>query len=524
MPREPIHIEPETLFARYEQLQRYVGWEAGDADRIHGAASFILPNLERLIDDFYDEILRHEETRARITGGDAQVERLKGTLGDWLRGLFSGKYDKDYVARRWLVGWRHVEIGLRQVFVNAALTRLRCGILKAYHENFHGDDRERFPTETAINRILDLDLAIIQDAYEAEKHLRSEAAFRSLVEAADCAIFILRTDYTIDYLNPFAQTMTGYDLQAAQGNDFLQLLVPTERRKSIARDFAEAVRGQPSNGRKVTVVGRNRQRRQLVWNVKPLEVFSGSPALLAVGHDITELDQAQARALQSERLAAIGQTMTGLAHESRNAFQRIQACLEMLEMEISDQGEAIELVQRIQRALDQLHQLNEEVRSYAAPIRLETQGCDLCSLWREAWQNLEISRREKRVELCEASDAALTECEVDRFAMEQVFRNVLENALAACPDEGVIEVDVAGAALEDGRPAVTVRIRDNGSGFPDGVRDQIFEPFFTTKTKGTGLGMAIVKRIVEAHGGSITAHAPCKGGAEILITLPRTQH
>src|SRR5262249_57163421 len=93
-------------------------------------------------------------------------------------------------------------------------------------------------------------------------------------------------------------------------------------------------------------------------------------------------------------------------------------------------------------------------------------------------------------------------CPVDQFRLEQVFRNILENALAACADPVVITV----AAREDrlqGRPGLRVSVRDNGPGLTAEQRQRIFEPFFTTKTKGTGLGMAIAKREVEAHGGQV---------------------
>src|SRR5207253_6562752 len=101
---------------------------------------------------------------------------------------------------------------------------------------------------------------------------------------------------------------------------------------------------------------------------------------------------------------------------------------------------------------------------------------------------------------------------------EQVFRNIFENALAATPGAAEVTVRCAPTSL-DGRPAVLVSVRDNGPGLGAEQRRRIFEPFYTTKTKGTGLGMAIAQRIVEAHGGRIgVGPGP---GAEILLTLPR---
>src|SRR5690242_11753086 len=108
-------MTPDETFRRYQELQAYVGWTEEAARRVAAVAGLLEPFLPPLIDDFYAEIDRHPEARKVITGGAAQVRRLKGTLLAWVRELLAGRYDGDYVARRWRVGWRHVEIGLDQV-------------------------------------------------------------------------------------------------------------------------------------------------------------------------------------------------------------------------------------------------------------------------------------------------------------------------------------------------------------------------------------------------------------------------
>src|SRR5262249_59810894 len=115
----------------------------------------------------------------------------------------------------------------------------------------------------------------------------------------------------------------------------------------------------------------------------------------AVGafQDVTEQKRAQERAVQTERLAAIGQMMTGLAHESGNALARSQACLEMLALEVQDRPEALELIGRVQKAQDHLKQLYEEVRGYAAPVKLQREPWDLSLVWRQAWDSLALQRQ-----------------------------------------------------------------------------------------------------------------------------------
>lgn len=235
------------------------------------------------------------------------------------------------------------------------------------------------------------------------------------------------------------------------------------------------------------------------------------------------LKQTQERLFQSERLAAIGQMMAGLAHESRNALQRSQACLEMLALEVQDRPAALNFLARIQNAQDHLHQLYEEVRDYAAPIRLRYGIHDLRMVLEETWEHLAVLRdgRDTRLEFSDA-DERLT-CAVDRFAIEQVFRNILENSLSACGDPVRITARLQTGRLHE-KPAIEVSLSDNGPGLTAEARQKIFEPFFTTRAKGTGLGMAISRRIVEAHGGRISVGSSDRPGAEIVLILPRCEY
>lgn len=165
-------------YQRYRELQAYVGWADDDAKRIVSAAPRVETHLPALIDDFYAEIERHPDARKVITGGREQIERLRGTLTQWVRELFGGAYDVDYVERRWRVGWRHVEIGLDQVFTNVALSRLRTGLCRALQDGWDAGVDELEETVRSLNKLLDLDLAIIEDAYQSEYTARLQRSER----------------------------------------------------------------------------------------------------------------------------------------------------------------------------------------------------------------------------------------------------------------------------------------------------------------------------------------------------------
>ena len=357
-------------------------------------------------------------------------------------------------------------------------------------------------------------------ASREELHVREER-LSSILNAAVDAIITIDRQGVITGVNPAAVRMFGF-AQAEMVGSNVAMLMPApyadEHDGYIKRYLESREPHIIGIGREVTAIRKDGTifpAHLAVSEIDHLEMFTG------IVRDLSELKSAQEKLVQSERLAAIGQMMTGLAHESRNALQRTRACLDMLELELSDEPDNIDLIHRGQTALDELHRLYEEVRGYAAPIRLAVRECDLSQLWRTAWQNLVFPERESSIELQQDVGSADLHCRLDPYRVGQVIRIILENAIAAVPEPGVIRIECADTDIE-GRAGVRILFRDNGPGFPADRIDRIFEPFFTTKSKGTGLGMAIAKRIVEAHGGLIDVANLESGGAQVELTLPRS--
>ncbi|MDX9971483.1 MAG: ATP-binding protein [FCB group bacterium] len=230
------------------------------------------------------------------------------------------------------------------------------------------------------------------------------------------------------------------------------------------------------------------------------------------------LERSQEALRQSERLAAIGEMITGISHESRNALQRSLACVQMLDRRLKAQPENQRLVSEIRAAHDELLRVYSGVVAYARPISLTVVPINIAEVWRRAWTKLVPDGA--RAELREDVDDSLAQCEADPLILEQVFHNIFDNALNAATDKPQMRISLDPGMLGEA-PSVRVHLRDGGPGVSPEILTRILDPFVTNKTKGTGLGLAVVKRVVEAHGGTVEIPPQDGAGFEVVIELPR---
>jgi two-component system, LuxR family, sensor kinase FixL len=355
----------------------------------------------------------------------------------------------------------------------------------------------------------------------AEERLRAEKEFTTnLIELAEAAIVVLDRVGRVLRANSYLAALAGHDPGALRGCPLVDLLLP-EDQPAFLKALANIALEEGVTHGAFRLHAQQGKVRTIAWSARTLSAESGQSAtILLVGNDITELQEAQRRSIEIQRLAAIGEMSAGLAHESRNALQRSVASLGLLAFRVQDQPELMTLVERVLKAQDDLQRLYESVREFAAPIKLQVEHCDLAELWRDAWENLAVARRGREAEICEEIRTCDLDCDVSPLHIRQVFRNLFENALTATDKPLLITIRCTAAEI-DGREAVQIAVADNGPGFSAADRDRAFQMFFTTKVRGTGLGLSICKRLVEAHGGRIALGQPEGPGTVILITLPR---
>lgn len=355
-------------------------------------------------------------------------------------------------------------------------------------------------------------LAALAELYHVRQELReSESRMRFLVENLPAgAVFV---DHGALFINRAVEHLTGYHAEEISTViDWFRVLC-VDRFDECLETYLEI---QAAGFKKSCVL--------------PIVRKDGVPRELKIaGHrydhhevwlvtDVTELHDAQRRLVQSERLAAIGQMVTGLAHESRNALQRARGCLDLLELDLESEPQQLNLTSRIRSALGDLQRNYEEVKQYAAPITLERSSVDIGDILQSAFDDLRAEFDYSNVQLVIEKERG-SAIKVDAHRVGQLFRNILENAIAASNGSAEIKATVQRKVL-DGDPYLECVIADRGQGMDPETLTRVFEPFYTTKQSGTGLGMAICKRIIDAHEGQIRAESTLHQGTAITIQLP----
>jgi two-component system, NtrC family, sensor histidine kinase HydH len=231
------------------------------------------------------------------------------------------------------------------------------------------------------------------------------------------------------------------------------------------------------------------------------------------------LKEAEATARRSERLAALGQLSAGLAHELRNPLGTMKASAEMLVRSVDSSNDvAREMAQFISTEVDRTDSLITRFLDFARPLAVRLEVADLSQVLDRAVEEIERHQPPLGIAIYKNYSPDIRPFLLDPELMIRVFYNLLLNAAQASPPKGTVTLktrEVGGL--------VEVSVIDCGSGIDKKHLENIFNPFFTTKAKGVGLGLAIVSKVVDEHGGKIAVESEAGSGSVFRVYLPYAQ-
>jgi PAS domain S-box-containing protein len=358
---------------------------------------------------------------------------------------------------------------------------------------------------------------VIRDVTErklAEAALReSEERFRSLIEATFDGIIIHKDGVIMDANQGFAR-MFGYELSEVVGRHMADFAdeqyrdVIIENIRSGGVQIYEAV-GVRKDGARINLELFGKDH---VYKVQPVRVT----AL----RDITREKKLQASLRHSETMAAMGELVAGVAHEVRNPLFSISSILDAFEARFAERAEYQRYTSVLRKELDRLNRLMQDLLEYGAPPPgRELHEGSVEDAIAQAIRSSAALARKSDVQIAFNTEGKLAPVLMDRSRLPQVFVNLLENAIHHSPPGGTVAME-ARQVVGKGRNWIECAIKDSGPGFNAEDIEKVFDPFFTRRRGGTGLGLSIARRIMEAHGGSISAANRPHQGAVITVSLP----
>jgi two-component system NtrC family sensor kinase len=391
---------------------------------------------------------------------------------------------------------------------------------------------ERRFTDAEVARIramTDMLSVALANAELVESLRRQEWRYRTLFRAAPDVVLVVLADGEVREANDCARDLTGLEPAALVGRPLASLVLPEDRplvAEALARALAD---GAGEAGRvEVRVLAEGTVAAERVASLAVRRVPAADPpAALVIARDITAEREMRARLLETERLAAVGELVAGVAHEVNNPLGSISAYAQLLLREgglTADQQEMVEVVQG--EAVRASHVVRD-LLAFARRTEPAREPVDVTALVERTLRLRGYQAAAARVVVRLELDPALPPVTGDPRQLQQVLLNLVTNAIQAMAGdarggERVLTVRTRLRTPADPPAQVELELSDTGPGVAPDARARIFEPFFSTKGEGagTGLGLSVSYGIVSAHGGTIELVPGGTGGATFRVSLP----
>ena len=386
---------------------------------------------------------------------------------------------------------------------------------------------EEFPIEAAISyattegkTYYTVILRDITERQQVTEELRSQQEFiEAVLETAGALVVVLDRHGKILRFNRACEQTTGYSSEEIVGKTVWDVLLIPEEIDAVKAVFARLAGGAPRNEYENVWLSKDGRRRRIAWSNTVITNRQGAvDYVVGTGIDVTLLNQIQEQLRKTERVAELGTLASGMAHEIGTPMNVILGRAEYLMDRVKEEPvkkglqTIVAQVERIIKVMNQLLAFARRKPPERGPLVLKDIVEGSLELFRER-----LAKSGVTVEL--ALDDHCPAAQADADQMSQDMINLIMNALHAMEDGGTLRV-----GLEPEQGGIKLTVGDTGHGIPKDALPKIFEPFYTTKEfgKGTGLGLTVVKGIIEEHQGTITVDSEESKGTTFTILLPKS--
>lgn len=327
---------------------------------------------------------------------------------------------------------------------------------------------------------------------------------RAVVEGLPSGLFTTDTSGTVLLFNRAAEHITSMQKSAVIG----------QRIDSVLPYFACPL----SEGRREKLINVNGEQKIIGVGITTLYKRDEQPrGFIGIFQDLTQIKRLEAEMQQKEKMAAIGELSSNIAHEIRNPLASLKSSVEMLKEDSVRKDYKMKLMDIALTEMERLDKIIKDFLTYSRPAQPEFKKFDIHGLLDDTIELLKNIEQNKGPVNIDKNYSGIIEVNADPQKMRQVFWNLGLNALESMPEGG--EIIISTKNMED---HMGITFKDSGTGIHDDDIEKIFFPFFTTKEHGTGLGLAIAYRIIEEHNGKIQVENNPDGGTTINILLPKS--
>jgi PAS domain S-box-containing protein len=482
------------------RLKRYLRIGPEDERLLVTLQAVVAREADRLVDAFYDHLLSFGEL-AELLDSPAAVERLKGAQKYYLLTLVGGEYEEEYFEQRLRLGAVHERVGLEPQWYSSTYALFMDLLTPLAEEAHQGDPSAARGAMLAVYKFFQLDLTLALDIYFKTRYgrelARSEERYRTVFEQTRDGILLVDPDSCrLVRANPAARRLLGASEELLTGMDvrllFHGALASPQELETLSRHAGPL-------GTEIDLVTAEGRRVAVELSASRIRL-SGGEAFLCVLHDLSERKRLEQRAVDSERLAAIGEMAASVAHEVRNPLTGILGALEVIRPRFAPDDPAAEIMGEIRTRLDDLNDYIQDLLLYAKPVVVERKELSFLELAQQSLSLLRVAEGESGSPVEVHDRIGPQGFLADPFQLQQALSNLVLNALHAVGEREGGRVLLTGRLEGD---QLLFEVEDEGPGIPEGLRERIFQPFFTTKRRGSGLGLAITRRIFRAHGGDL---------------------
>jgi two-component system sensor kinase FixL len=343
----------------------------------------------------------------------------------------------------------------------------------------------------------------------------AEARWRAVIDSAVDGIIVIDSRGRIEVFNLAAQRMFGYNEGDVMGRNVSVLMPEPDHSRHdayLAHHLETGERRIIGIGRAVAGLRRDGTRFPLHLSVGEM-VIDGEKHFTGILHDLSQRQELEERLREATALARIGEMAAVIAHEVKNPLAAVRGAIQVIGGRLPAGTADAAVVKEILARLDGLNDLIQDLLVFARPPKPNLAPTNVREVLAGVAGLLKRDPAFAALDVTIAGEPA--PLSADANLMTIVFQNLLMNAAQAVQGRGVVDVTISAV---DGWQRV--EIADRGPGIPAEIKAALFRPFKTTKARGTGLGMATAKRLVELHGGRIAVSSPEAGGTTVTVDLP----